>query len=106
MNYCFAIEILTFVKTFESMNFLKISKALADETRYKILKTLIAEKEISCGELEKNFTLSQPAISHHLKILYDCGLISTKKEGKHSLLSLNQDNLNKYLTIIKKDLLV
>lgn len=87
------------------MNFVKISKALADDTRYKILKTLIAKGEINCGELEKHFTLSQPTISHHLKILYDCGLIATKKKGQHSLLSLNKDNLNKYFVVLKKDLL-
>ncbi len=87
------------------MNFLKISKALADETRYKILRTLIAKGEINCGELEKHFTLSQPTISHHLKILFDCGLIASKKKGQHSLLTLNKDNLNKYLNMLKKDLL-
>ena len=38
------------------MNLLKISKALADGTRYKILKTLMANGEISCGELEDHFT--------------------------------------------------
>lgn len=87
------------------MNFIKISKALADKTRYKILKTLIAKREINCGELEKHFTLSQPTISHHLKILYDCGLIATKKKGQHSILSLNKNNLNRYLAALKKDLL-
>ncbi len=87
------------------MNFIKISKALADNTRYKILKTLISKGEINCGELEDHFTLSQPTISHHLKILYDCGLITTKKKGQHSLISLNKSNLNIYIKAIKNDLL-
>lgn len=87
------------------MNLLKISKALADGTRYKILKTLISKGEISCGELEDHFTLSQPTISHHLKILYDCELISVKKDGQHSLLSVNKKMMEKYLTSLKGELI-
>jgi ArsR family transcriptional regulator, arsenate/arsenite/antimonite-responsive transcriptional repressor len=86
------------------MNLLKISKALADGTRYKILKTLMDKGEISCGELESHFTLSQPTISHHLKILYDCGLITAQKDGQHSLLSVNKKILQKYLQTIEGDL--
>lgn len=86
------------------MNLLKISKALADGTRHKILKTLMAKGEISCGALEEHFTLSQPTISHHLKILYDCGLISVKKDGQHSLLSVNKKMLEKYLESLKSEL--
>jgi DNA-binding transcriptional ArsR family regulator len=86
------------------MNLLKISKALADGTRYKILKTLMANNEISCGELESHFTLSQPTISHYLKILYDCELISVKKDGQHSLLSINKKMLEKYFETLKREL--
>lgn len=85
------------------MNLLKISKALADGTRYKILKTLMANGEISCGELEDHFTLSQPTISHHLKILYDCELVSVKKDGQHSLLSVNKKMLEKYFETLKME---
>lgn len=87
------------------MNLLKISKALGDGTRYKILKTLMAKGEISCGELEDHFTLSQPTISHHLKILYDCELISVKKAGQHSLLSVNKKMLEKYLDSLRIELI-
>ncbi|PSL03399.1 ArsR/SmtB family transcription factor [Cecembia rubra] len=86
------------------MNLLKISKALADGTRYKILKILMANGEISCGELEDHFTLSQPTISHHLKILYDCELVSVKKDGQHSLLSVNKKMLEKYFETLKMEL--
>jgi len=87
------------------MNFLKISKALADGNRYKILKTLIEKGEISCGELENHFTLSQPTISHHLKILYDCGLINAQKDGQHSILTINKKTLQKYLKTIEGELI-
>lgn len=86
------------------MDLLKISKALADATRFKILKTLMAKGEISCSELEGHFTLSQPTISHHSKILYDCGLIHAKKNGQHSLLSVNKKLLEKYLESLKGEL--
>lgn len=86
------------------MDLLKISKALADATRFKILKTLMAKGESSCSELEGHFTLSQPTISHHCKILYDCGLIHAKKNGQHSLLSVNKKLLEKYLESLKGEL--
>ena len=87
------------------MDLLKISKALADGTRYKILKTLMDKGEISCGELESHFTLSQPTISHHLKILYDCGLINAQKDGQHSKLTINKKALRKYLQTIENELI-
>ncbi|HAS58721.1 MAG TPA: transcriptional regulator [Algoriphagus sp.] len=87
-----------------TMDLLKISKALADATRFKILKILMAKGEISCSELEGHFTLSQPTISHHSKILFDCGLIHAKKDGQHSLLSVNKKLLEKYLTSLKEEL--
>lgn len=87
------------------VNLLKISKALADGTRYKILLTLIERGEISCGELESHFKLSQPTISHHLKILYNCQIISAYKAGQHSLLSVNKKILRKYLQTVENELL-
>lgn len=55
--------------------------ALADPTRRAILARL-AEGDATVGELAEPFTLSQPAISKHLKVLEDAGLIETGIAGK------------------------
>lgn len=61
------------------MDLLKISKALADATRFKILKILMAKGEISCSELEGHFTLSQPTIHTTLKYCLIADLSMQKK---------------------------
>ncbi len=54
-----------------SRNTLKVFKALADQTRIKIVKKLIDYDEVSCRELMKHFPLSQPTLSHHFSKLLD-----------------------------------
>ena len=61
---------------------LKIAKALSDRTRLRILREIGAAGEISCGELAKRFPISQPTVSHHLKVLEEAGLVSTRHEGQ------------------------
>jgi DNA-binding transcriptional ArsR family regulator len=55
--------------------------ALADSTRRAILARL-AEGEASVGELAEPFTLSQPAISKHLKVLERAGLVSVGQDAQ------------------------
>lgn len=54
--------------------------ALADPTRRAILARL-SRGEATAGELQAPFDLSQPAISHHLKVLEKAGLITRKRRG-------------------------
>lgn len=57
-----------------------IFKALSDETRLKIVEMLSCGEMCACDILE-SFQITQPTLSYHMKILTDCGLISSKKEG-------------------------
>lgn len=59
----------------------KVFKALADETRLAIALYLSGKEEVSCQELSKNFSLSQPTLSHHFKKLADAGIIIERKAG-------------------------
>jgi len=61
-------------------NLTKILKAAADTHRLKILK-LLGEKNLCVCELQFLLGLSQPAVSHHLKVLSNAGLIGSEKEG-------------------------
>jgi Predicted transcriptional regulators len=54
--------------------------ALADPTRRAIIARL-ARGEASVGEIARPFAMSQPAVSHHLKVLEDSGLITRRIDG-------------------------
>lgn len=83
------------------MNIHKIAKALGHETRYQILKTLAARKEVSCGEMVDLFPLSQPTISYHLKILQEVGLVNVRKKKQFAYFSVNFAVLKDYQAAIE-----
>jgi ArsR family transcriptional regulator len=59
----------------------KVAKALADPTRFQLLRAIATRPEVSCQELVARFPLAQATISHHLKVLSEAGLVSVRKEG-------------------------
>lgn len=63
-------------------------KALGDETRRKILK-MLAERNMTAGEIANSFPQSWPTITHHLEILKEAGLITDERKGKYIIYSLN-----------------
>ena len=59
-----------------------VFKALADPTRLELFRLISAQAEAVCAcDLIDHFELSQPTISHHLKVLREAGLLTTKKVG-------------------------
>lgn len=68
-------------------------KALADSTRFRIVQELAKVDELSCNQIVERFSLSQPTISHHLKLLVDAEIVEVRSEGKHRWLSLNRERL-------------
>lgn len=58
-----------------------VFKALGDENRIHILKLLRFGEKCACKLLEE-LSISQPTLSHHLKILCDAGIVTGRKEGK------------------------
>ena len=56
-------------------------KALADPTRVAIVNRLAAAEEICVCDLNAAFQLSQPTISHHLRILREAGLVDSTRRG-------------------------
>ncbi|MBC7250607.1 MAG: winged helix-turn-helix transcriptional regulator [Anaerolineae bacterium] len=67
-------------------------KALADDTRQRILQMLL-EKEMSVSDIVAAFDVSQPTISHHLGILKQFGLLSSRKVGKQVFYTTNRDRV-------------
>ena len=58
-----------------------ICKALSDTKRLEIVQMLSDGEKCGCKILDK-FNITQPTLSHHMKILVDCGLVNDCKEGK------------------------
>jgi DNA-binding transcriptional ArsR family regulator len=56
-------------------------KALADPTRVAIVNRLAAADEVCVCDLTATFDLSQPTISHHLKLLREAGLVESSRRG-------------------------
>ena len=56
-------------------------KALADPTRVAIINSLSAAEEVCVCNLTATFDLSQPTISHHLKVLREAGLVESSRRG-------------------------
>ena len=67
--------------------------AIADPTRRRIVE-LLAVKERTAGELVEEFDLSAPAISQHLNVLRDAGLVKTRAEGQSRIQALNPDGFD------------
>ena len=58
-----------------------VFKALGDENRIRILKLLRCGERCACKLLEE-LNISQPTLSHHMKILCDAGIVTGRREGK------------------------
>jgi ArsR family transcriptional regulator len=81
-------------------NTMMICKALADGTRLKILN-LLSSQEMAVCELINALELSQPAVSHHLKLLKQADLITDSREGKWILYNIDRDNFARAAQIMQ-----
>jgi DNA-binding transcriptional ArsR family regulator len=66
--------------------------ALADDTRMRIVEAL-AEDDRSVTELVDLFTISQPAVSRHLRLLREAGVVTVQPNGKQRIYRLNPSSL-------------
>lgn len=74
----------------------KLLSALADNTRLQIVRMLASYDEPLCVcEITPQFSLGQPTISHHLKVLRDAQLVNWEKRGLWVYYSLNRDALER-----------
>ena len=73
----------------EAKDMILICKALSDTNRLEIVRMLSDGEKCGCKILDK-FNITQPTLSHHMKILVDCGIVNDCKEGKWHYYSLNK----------------
>jgi len=66
----------------------QICKAMSDINRLRVIEMLTTGEKCGC-ELLEELQVTQPTLSHHMKVLADCGLVSSYKEGKWQHYSIN-----------------
>jgi ArsR family transcriptional regulator len=80
----------------------RLLKALADPTRLRILSLLSRhEGEVCVFEIVESFTLEQPTISHHLRILRDAGLVDCRKKGLWAYYYVRREALSRARDVIE-----
>lgn len=71
-----------------------IFKAFCDENRIRILQLLLGGEKCACRLLEE-MNITQPTLSHHMKILCDSGIVVGRKDGKWIHYSLSDEGVEK-----------
>ncbi len=83
---------------------IQILKALADETRLRIVN-ILSVKEFCVCEIQEILSMSEPRISRHLRILKTAGLVSSKEEGRWVFYTLQPDpKLERLFSFLKGSL--
>jgi DNA-binding transcriptional ArsR family regulator len=81
---------------------MEVFDAVAQPKRREILR-MLAGGELSATQIASRFDVTQPAISQHLKVLKDAGLVNERREGTKRLLSVRPEGLaelNEFLAAI------
>ena len=68
--------------------------ALGDQTRRKVFER-VARRPCAVGEIARGLPVSRPAVSQHLKVLKEAGLVIDRPEGNRRIYEVNTDGLNK-----------
>jgi DNA-binding transcriptional ArsR family regulator len=71
---------------------MQVFDAIAQPKRREILR-LLSGRELSAGQIASRFAVTQPAISQHLKVLKDVGLVSERRDGTRRMLSVRAEGL-------------
>ena len=76
-----------------NLGYIKVFKALSEPKRAMIVNMLSCGELCACKILEK-FDMSQSTLSHHMKLLRECGLVKGRNEGKWTHYSLDAEAVN------------
>jgi len=79
----------------------KISKALGDPYRLKIVQAICKEGWMQCADVTDMLHLAQSTIAHHTKQLVDAGLLIAEKEGRTIRYRINKSRFETYLQLLQ-----
>ena len=77
-------------------------KAIAHPMRIAIINFLEEGKQLSVTEIHERLGIEQSTTSHHLGILKDKGILTSRRDGKNTFYSLRHDNLTQIVECINK----
>ena len=83
----------------------RVFKALCDEKRLAILELLQDGETCACELLEK-MDITQPTLSHHMKILCNSGIVAGRKEGKWMHYSISKDGIDHVKRLVNEIIIV
>ena len=72
---------------------MEVFEAIAHPKRREILR-MLAQRERSAGEVASRFSVTQPAISQHLKVLRETGLVNERRDGTRRIFSVRPEGMN------------
>ena len=78
----------------------RISKALGDPTRLKILQEVGRSNWMQCSDICEFINLAQPSISHHIKQLTDADILISEKEGRNIKYTINGEVITDYVNFL------
>ncbi len=82
----------------------KVYKALGEPTRLQLVKELAVHPELACSEMANKLDIqANSTLTHHLKLLIDCGLLTIRREGTYRYYSIQRDVLEKYAPALIQD---
>lgn len=81
----------------------RVFKALSDENRLQILELLRGGEKCACKLLDE-LQITQPTLSHHMKILCDAGIVTGRKEGKWMHYSIDSEGAEHTQMLLKQQL--
>lgn len=83
------------------LNHAKVFKAFCDENRLQIIELLQSGETCACVLLE-DLNITQPTLSHHMKILCESGIVVGRKEGKWTHYSISAKGVEAAQILLKK----
>ena len=77
----------------------ELCKVLSDPHRLEIMKQLV-EGEKCASELLKSFSISQPTLSHHMKVMVASGLLTERRAGKRTYYGINRHTWDEFMLVL------
>ncbi|KMY50120.1 ArsR/SmtB family transcription factor [Peribacillus loiseleuriae] len=82
----------------------KVYKALGEPTRLRLVKALASEPEMACAVMANKLDIqANSTLTHHLKLLIDCGLLTVRREGTYRYYSIQRNILEIYAPTLIPD---
>jgi ArsR family transcriptional regulator len=80
--------------------FHRISRAVSDKTRYEMLRKVFASSGLTCGAAAEGLPISTATASHHIRELFNAGLVDVTRQGRYRIVVPRQQIWKAYLALL------